>query len=63
MYVIILINYTITKFTMEEEINNELNFLDITSTHNHTNFTFSIFRKPSQINLSQITWYNRHNIK
>lgn len=39
------------KFKIEEEINNKLNFLDITIHNNHNNFKFSIYRKPTQNNL------------
>ena len=35
------------QFTMETEVNNELNFLDLTITKQHNNLKFGIYRKPT----------------
>jgi hypothetical protein len=39
------------KFTMETEIHNTLNYLDLTITNKHNKLTFSIYRKPTSTNL------------
>ena len=39
------------KFTLEEESNNKLNYLDLTIKKNETNFEYAIYRKPSQTDL------------
>jgi hypothetical protein len=36
-----------TNFTLEEEQNNKINFLDITITKNHNGLAFEIYRKPT----------------
>ena len=36
-----------TKFTMEEEKNNKINFLDITISKEENNISFNIYRKPT----------------
>jgi len=38
------------KFTMEREINNRINFLDITIIKEHNKLTFDIYRKPTATN-------------
>ena len=35
------------KFTLEEEQNNQINFLDITIKKNHKGLSFDIYRKPT----------------
>jgi hypothetical protein len=35
------------KFTLEEEVNNKINFLDVTITKKDSNLSFDIYRKPS----------------
>lgn len=39
------------KFTIEEEKNNKLNYLDITITRNINKFTYTIYRKPTQTDM------------
>lgn len=40
------------KFTIEEERNNEINFLDITIKRNHPSLSFKIFRKPTATDIT-----------
>jgi hypothetical protein len=40
-----------TKFTMEKETHNTLNYLDLTITNNHNKLTFGIYRKPINTDL------------
>jgi hypothetical protein len=39
------------KFTMENEMNNKLNYLDLTINNEQTQLTFSIYRKPTTTDL------------
>jgi hypothetical protein len=43
--------YPNIKFTMENEIHNTLNYLDLTITVNHNELTFGIYRKPTNTDL------------
>ena len=48
------------KFTVEEERNCNLNFLDVTVLRNDRNFTFSVFRKSTNI-ASFVHYYSNHH--
>lgn len=51
------------KFTMEEENDNKINFLDITISKEDNNISFSIYRKPSTTDtIIQVTHITPQNI-
>jgi len=51
------------KFTMEEENDNKINFLDITISKEDNNISFSIYRKPSTTDtIIQVTLITPQNI-